>query len=149
MQLLDVSKNGYIILIGLGLFKIEIATEKRKILSETLLNIFHNLIPHKIKNVDSKTPKWINKSIKLSLKKQSKLTKWYHSNCTANNKEALDFHGKEYTSLIIESKERYIAKMNAKLDNTKTISKTYWSIINNFSSNKKLLLYQLLLLTVN
>ena len=60
------------------------------------------------------------------MKKRSKLTKRYHSNPTANNKEALDFQAKECTSLIIESKERFIAKM-----------KTYWSIINKFSSNKK------------
>ena len=39
--------------------------------------------------------------------------------------------------IIIESKERYIAKMRAKLDNTKTVPKTYWSIINKFLSNKK------------
>ena len=111
--------------------------EKCKILSETLLNIFHNFIPHKIKKFDYKTPEWINRSIKLSLKKRSKLTKRYHSNPTANNKEALDFQAKECTSLIIESKERFIAKMSAKLDNPKTVPKTYWSIINKFLSNKK------------
>ena len=72
---MDVSKNQYIILIGLGLFKIKIATKKCKILSETLLNLFHNLIPHWIKKIDYKTPEWINRSIKLSLKKRSKLTK--------------------------------------------------------------------------
>ena len=89
--------------------------EKCKILSETLLNIFHNFIPLKIKKIDHKTPEWINRSIKLSLKKRSKLTKRYHSNPTANDKEALDFQGKECTSLIIESKERFIAKMSISL----------------------------------
>ena len=79
-------------------------------------NIFHNFILHKIKKIDYKTLEWINKSIKLSLKKPSKLSKTYN-NPTANNKEALDFQAKESTSLIIESKERYIAKMSAKLDN--------------------------------
>ena len=102
-----------------------------------MLNIFHNFIPHKIKKFDYKTPEWINRSIKLSLKKRSKLTKRYHSNPTANNKEALDFQAKECTSLIIESKERFIAKMSAKLDNPKTVLKTCWSIINKFLSNKK------------
>ena len=38
-------------------------------LSETLLNKFHNFIPNKIKKFDYKTPEWINKSIKLALKK--------------------------------------------------------------------------------
>ena len=75
--------------------------------------------------------------IKLSLKKRSKLTNRYHSNPTADNKEALDFKAKECTSLIIESKERFVTKMSAKLENPKTVSKTYWSIINKFSNNKK------------
>ena len=45
--------------------------------------------------------------------------------------------GRTCTSLFIESKERFIAKMSAKLDNPKTVPKTYWSIINKFLSNKK------------
>ena len=71
------------------------------------------------------------------MKKWSKLTKIYYSNPTANNKEALDFQAKERTSLIIGSKERFIVKVSAKLNNPKTVPKTYWSIINKFSSNKK------------
>ena len=94
--------------------------EKFIILSKTLLNIFHNFILHKIitrKKNDYKNLQRINKSIKLSLKKWSKLTKRYNSNPTANNKEALVFQAKEYTSLIIEYKEIYIAYNSAKLDN--------------------------------
>ena len=72
--------------------------EKSKILSETLLNIFHNFIPYKTKRIDYKTPEWINRSIKLFLKKRSKLTKRYHCNPTANNKEALDFQRIYFTN---------------------------------------------------
>ena len=32
---------------------------------------------------------------------------------------------------------RFIAKMSAKLDNPKTVLKTYWSIINKFLNNEK------------
>ena len=71
------------------------------------------------------------------MKKPSKLSKIYHSNPTANNKQALDIQAKECASLIIESNERYIAKMSAKLDNLKTVPKAYWSIINKFLSSKK------------
>ena len=53
--------------------------EKCKILSETLFNIFPNFIPHKSIKTNYKIPEWINRSIKLSLKKRSKLTKRYHS----------------------------------------------------------------------
>ena len=35
------------------------------------------------------------------------------------------------------NQKTYIAKMSAKLDNPKTISKPYWSIINKFLSNEK------------
>ena len=59
-------------------------------------------------------------------------------NPTASKKEALDIQSKECISLINESKDRYIAKMGARLDNPKTIPKTYWSIINKFLSNKKI-----------
>ena len=56
----------------------------------------------------------------------------------AINKEALDIHLKECTSLINESKDRRIAKMRAKLNNPKTVQNIYWSIINKFLSNKKI-----------
>ena len=90
------------------------------------MNIFYNFITHKTKKFDYKTPEWINKSIKLSLEKRSRLTKIYHMNPTVSNKEALDIQSEECTSLINESKDRYIAKMSAKLDNHKSFPKRYW-----------------------
>ena len=102
------------------------------------MNIFRNFIPHKVKKFDYKTPEWINKSIRLSLKKQTKLTKKYHMNPIVSNTEALDIQSAECTSLINESKNRYIAKMSEKLDNSKSVPKTYWAIINKLLSNKKI-----------
>ena len=96
-----------------------------------MLNIFHNFILHKTKKFDYQL------LIKLSLKKGPKLTKRYHSNPIANNKEALDFKTKECNPLITQSKETYTTKMSAKLDNPKTVPKTYWSIKNKFLGNKK------------
>ena len=90
------------------------------------MNIFYNFITHKTKKFDYKTPEWINKLIRLSLKKRSKLTKKYHMNPTVSNKESLDIQSEECTSLINESKDRYIAKMSAKLDNHKSFPKRYW-----------------------
>ena len=43
----------------------------------------------------------------------------------SSNKEILDIQSQECTSLINESKDRYIAKMIAKLDNLKSVPKTY------------------------
>ena len=59
-------------------------------------------------------------------------------NPTVTNQEALDIQSQECISLINESKDRYIAKMSAKLDNPKSIRKTYWSIINTFLNNEKI-----------
>ena len=41
---------------------------KRKILTEILMNVFPNFVPHKIKKIDNRTPEWMSKSIELSLK---------------------------------------------------------------------------------
>ena len=60
-------------------------------------------------------------------KKRTKLTKNYHMNPTVSNKEGLDIQSQECTLLINESKDRYIAKISAKLDNPKSVLKTYWS----------------------
>ena len=76
-------------MIGLGLSKMEIATKMQSYIRDII--IFHNFIPHKIKKFDYKTPEWMNKS----MKKRPKVTKRYHSNLTANNKEVLDFQAKE------------------------------------------------------
>ena len=113
------------------------------------MNIFRNFIPHKIRKFDYRTSEWINKSIRLSLKKQTKLTKKYHINPTVSNKEALHIQLQECTSLIIELKDRYIAKMGEKLNNPKSVPKTYLLTINKFLSNKKFLSYHLFLLIVN
>lgn len=44
------------------------------------MNIFRNFAPNKIKKVDFRGPDWMNKSIKLFLKKRLKLTKKYQNN---------------------------------------------------------------------
>ena len=63
-------------------------------------------------------------------------------NPTVSNKEALDIQSQECTSLINESKNRYIAKMSTKLDNPKSVPKAYWTIINKFLSNERIPIIQ-------
>ena len=46
-------------------------------------------------------------------------------NPIASNKEALDIQSKKCNSAINESKDRYIAKISAKLGNLKTAPETY------------------------
>ena len=55
----------------------------------------------------------------MSLKKRFKFTKKYHRNPTTNNKENIDIQSNKCTSLINESKNRYVAKISEKLDNPK------------------------------
>ena len=79
----------------------------------------------------------MNKSITLSLKKRSKFTKRYYVNPTDYNKEILLHQVSECTKLIVEAKDKHLAKLSSKLDNPNTVPKTYWSIINRFLNNKK------------
>ena len=113
------------------------AKEKCKILTDVLLNVFKNHIPHKTQKFDYKTPDWINKSIILSLKKRSRLTKRYYANPTNYNKEMLLHQVSECTKLTVEAKDKHLAKLSSKLDNRDTAPKTYWSITNRFLNNKK------------
>ena len=105
---------------------------------QTLLNKFCNFIPHKTETFGYKTPEWINKSSRLSFKKRTKLTKKYHMHPTVSNNEALDIQSQECTLLINESKDIYIAKMSARLNNPRSVLKRYWSVINKFLINKKI-----------
>ena len=43
----------------------------------------------------------------------------------------------ECTKLIVEAKDKHLAKLRSKLDNPDTDPKTYWFIINRFLNNKK------------
>ena len=43
-----------------------------------------------------------------------------------------------YTKLIIDKRDKDLAKLSSKLDSPDTAPKTCWSIINRFSSNKKI-----------
>ena len=49
--------------------------EKVKIFNETILNIFRNFIPHKMKKFDYKKPPWMTQTIISSLRKISRLQK--------------------------------------------------------------------------
>ena len=105
--------------------------EKIKILNKTLLNIFNNFIPNKISNFGHKKPVWMNKYIALLLKERLKLTKKYYkdSNLLFNT-------ANECTRFIIAAKQKNIIRLSANLEDPSTASKTNWSILNGFLSNK-------------
>ena len=100
------------------------------------------------KKLNYKTPDWMNRLITLSLKK-SKLTKRYQANPKDYNKEILLHQVSECTKLIVEAKDKPLAKLSSKLNNPDTTPKTYLSIINRFLNNKRYLLYCLSFMKVN
>ena len=91
----------------------------------------------------------MNKSIALSLKKISKLTKRYYANPTDYNKEMLLHQVSECKKIIVKAKDKHLTKLSSKLDNPDTAPKTYWSMINRFLNNKKLPVIAPVLLKVN
>ena len=44
----------------------------------------------------------------------------------------------ECTKVIVEAKDKHLAKLSSKFDNPDTVPKTYWFIINRFLNNKKI-----------
>ena len=88
-------------------------------LTDSLMNIFKNFIPHKTKKFDRKYPEWMNSFIISSLKKWTKYTKRFYKNPTDYNKDLLNNQANEYTG-VIQAKEKH---MSAKLDNSNTAQK--------------------------
>ena len=119
-------------------FKNKNTNKMTGILTDTLMNIFKNFIPHKTKIFDCKYPEWMNSFIISSLKKRTKYTKRFHKNPSRYNKELLNNEANECRRLIIQAKEKHIAKMSTKLDNPNTVPKTYWSIISRFLNKRKM-----------
>ena len=73
----------------------------------------------------------MNPKIISFLRNRSKLTKWYYSNPTEENKS------NECSKMIVEAKKRYTKKLSKKLGDPSTMPKVYWSILNTFLNNKK------------
>ena len=103
------------------------------------MNIFKNFIPHNTKKFDCKYPEWINSFIISSLKKRTNYTKRFYKNSSDYNKDLLNNQAHECTRLIIQAKEKHIAKMSAKLANPNTAPKTDWAIVKRFLNKRKML----------
>ena len=64
--------------------------------------------------------------------KKTKYTKRFYENPSDCNKDLLNNQANGSTRLIIQAKEKHIAKMSDKLDNPNIAPKMYWSIISRF-----------------
>ena len=106
-------------------FKNKNTNEMTRIITDTLMNIFNNFIPHKTKKFHCKHSEWMNSFIISSLKKRTKYNESCYKNPSDYNKDLLNSQANECTRLVIQAKEKHIAKMSAKLDNPDTAPKTY------------------------
>ena len=114
-------------------------SEKVNVLSSTLVNIFHNNIPNKIVKCSYKDPPWITKLIKSKLRYKAKLkTKFYKKGLDPIVFDKLMDVSRESSDLILNSKMSYIKNKINILNDKKTDSKVYWTILNYFLNNIKI-----------
>ena len=91
--------------------------EQVKLFNETLLNIFRNFIPHKLRKCSYKDPPWISREIKTCLRKKNRLYKKYISNgCIADDLTSLNNHSNYCSDLISSAKISHFNKLANKLN---------------------------------
>ena len=69
-----------------------------------------------------------------ALKKKSKISKKYYANPSMINKKQLNIYPKDCSKIIIDVKNKFLNTLSVKLDDPNTSAKSYWSIINNFTT---------------
>ena len=82
---------------------------------------------------------WMTEKLKVKVKRKHKVYRDY----LKNGKTEADYmhvhHAiTEVSQLISESKDKYYNKLSMKLNNPKTSSKTYWSILKTFYNGRKI-----------
>ena len=104
-----------------------------ELLENTLLNIFRNFIPHETIKCSHKDPPWMNKKIKSALRNKNRLYKKYISGGNKREDEIKLRADTIFVSdLIASTKDSYFADLGKRLNDPKTGSKTYWSILKRF-----------------
>ena len=94
-----------------------------------------------IKTFDDKDPPWMTEKLKEKNKMEWKHK--VHRDYLKNGKTKADYMNvhhaiNEVSQLISESKDKYCNKLAMKLNNPKTSSKTYWSILKAFCNERKI-----------
>ena len=96
------------------------------------------MIPNKLVTFDDKDPPWMTEKLKEKIKGKLKV----YRDFLKNGKTEADYmhvhHAiTEVSQLVLEIKDKYYNKLSMKLNNSKTSSKTYWSILKTFYNGKK------------
>ena len=108
--------------------------EKAGLLNNTLLKIFCNYIPNKIVNCSYRDPPWISKQIKSKLKNRSKIRK----ECYRKGQDPIIFAELRRISRMRIKNQLYSKRSNV-LNDKHTDPKVYWTVLNNFLNNIKIL----------
>ena len=112
--------------------------EQVHLFNETILNIFRNFIPNKIKTFDDNNPPWLNEQMKNLIRLKNKMFQLYLQNGKKQNDYILLQNADHQLSdLLNRNKNKYYERLTAKLNNTRTSAKAYWSILKTFVNGKK------------
>ena len=108
------------------------------VLTDTLLNISRNFIPHETIKCSYKDPAWIIKKIKSVLRRKNRLYRLYVTNGMRKEDEVVLNNLSEYCAKVLsDSKNSYFRNIGDKLNDPLTSPKAYWSILNRFIDRKK------------
>ena len=102
------------------------------------MNIFSEFTPNKLVTFDDRDPSWLNDFVKSKIKWKNQIYKIYTK---TGYKYNYYLRVKEATVLISQviakRKAGYRNIMASKLNNPKTSTKAYWSILKSFYNGKK------------
>ena len=104
--------------------------------NRTILNIFHNFIPNKTILCNDRDPPWMNDRIKHLIKKKKAIFQKQKESNTVD-RAILSNITLELSNAISFSKAKH-ERLAIKLNNSKTASKTYWSILKTFVNSSKI-----------
>ena len=121
-----------------NLFDGKNVNEQVHLFNETILNIFRNFIPNKIKTFDDNDPPWLNEQMKNLIRLKNKMFQLYLQNGKKQNDYILLQNADHQLSdLLNRNKNKYYERLTAKLNNPRTSAKAYWTILKTFVNGKK------------
>ena len=113
------------------------SNEQVKLLNETLLNIYSNFIPNKVKKIRPNEVPWMTRSIKNFLRKKNRIyrnaVKKGHSIEKSDILEKMIVDG---ANMIENAKKSYLLNVGKSLAQ-KTSTRAYWSLINKVLNKNK------------
>lgn len=108
--------------------------EKYDTFHKLLLFYFNQAFPKTLITKKNRKKNWITEDLKVKRINIIKLAKEYRNNKTKRNKRKLEQEKKDYKIKLNEAKTNFFKN---KIDNSKNIQKTVWSIINSEVSDKQ------------